>query len=59
MSVPDLVPPAVQRLLYGMTDVPALVMNGRGDVLATNPLGRALYAPMLEAAGGAVPKRST
>ena len=30
----------VQRLLDAMTDAPAFVMNGRGDVLATNLLGR-------------------
>jgi MmyB-like transcription regulator ligand binding domain len=29
-----------------MTEVPALVQNGRLDVLATNPLARALYAPL-------------
>ncbi|GII05917.1 hypothetical protein [Planobispora takensis] len=29
--------------------------NGRGDILATDALGRALYAPMIEAACGAEP----
>jgi transcriptional regulator with XRE-family HTH domain len=37
--------PGVARMLNGMTDVPAFVENGRLDVLATNPLGQALYAP--------------
>jgi hypothetical protein len=37
--------PAVQRLLDAMTDAPALVRNDRLDVLAANPLGRALFAP--------------
>ena len=35
--------PGVLRLLDGMTGVAALVQNGRGDVLAANMLGRALY----------------
>jgi len=38
--------PSVARILDGMTHVPALVQNGRLDVLATNPLARALYAPL-------------
>jgi transcriptional regulator with XRE-family HTH domain len=38
--------PSVARILDGMTEVPALVQNGRLDVLATNPLGQALYAPL-------------
>jgi transcriptional regulator with XRE-family HTH domain len=50
--------PSVQRLLDSMTDAPAFVMNGRGDVLATNTLGRALYAPMFDAARGATPNHA-
>ncbi|MFD8008850.1 helix-turn-helix domain-containing protein [Streptomyces sp. NPDC058955] len=46
--------PNVQRLLDSMA-CPAFVLNGRGDVLAANALGRALYSPMIEAAGGATP----
>jgi transcriptional regulator with XRE-family HTH domain len=38
--------PNVQRILDGMTEVPALVNNGRLDVLAANSLARALFAPM-------------
>jgi len=38
--------PPVQQLLDAMTDVPAFVQNGRLDVLATNTLGRALYADL-------------
>jgi hypothetical protein len=34
------------RILAGMTDVPAMVNNGRLDVLAANPLARALFAPV-------------
>ncbi len=36
----------VQRLLDAMTNVPAVVMNGRTDALAANQLGRALFAPI-------------
>ena len=35
----------MQRLLDAMTGAPTLVRNGRLDVIATNPLGRALLAP--------------
>jgi transcriptional regulator with XRE-family HTH domain len=38
--------PNVARILDGMTQVPALVNNGRLDVLAANSLARALFAPM-------------
>ena len=40
--------PTVARVLELMTDVPAFVGNGRGDVLAANPLAQALYAPMFD-----------
>ncbi|WP_188187204.1 helix-turn-helix domain-containing protein [Nonomuraea sp. SYSU D8015] len=54
---PHTVRPQVQRLLDSMT-CPAFVMNGRVDVLAINALGRALYAPMLDAARGATPNHA-
>jgi transcriptional regulator with XRE-family HTH domain len=38
--------PSVARVLEGMTEVPAFVQNGHLDVLAANPLGQALYAPV-------------
>ena len=38
--------PSVQRVLDAMTEVPAFVNNGRLDVLAANPLARALFAPL-------------
>jgi transcriptional regulator with XRE-family HTH domain len=38
--------PSVARILDGMTEVPAFIQNGRLDVLATNPLAQALYAPL-------------
>ncbi|WP_426513901.1 helix-turn-helix transcriptional regulator [Dactylosporangium sp. McL0621] len=37
--------PGVRSLLDAMTDAPAFVRNGRLDILAINPLGRALYSP--------------
>jgi transcriptional regulator with XRE-family HTH domain len=40
--------PGVQRVLDAMTTAPAWVRNGRADVLATNALGRALYAPLFD-----------
>ncbi len=40
--------PAVQRILDGMTDVPAFVRNGRLDILAASKLGYALYSPVYE-----------
>ena len=43
--------PEVQRVLDAMTGAPAIVRNGRLDVLAANQLGRALYAPAYEDLG--------
>jgi transcriptional regulator with XRE-family HTH domain len=43
---PKQVRPSVQRILAGMTEVPALVNNGRLDVVAANPLAQALFAPV-------------
>ena len=40
--------PAVQRILDAMTEAPALLRNGRFDLLAGNALGRALYAQAFE-----------
>ena len=42
---PTWVRPTIQRLLEAMPTVPAVVLNGRLDVLAANPLGRALFSP--------------
>ncbi|MEU4893060.1 helix-turn-helix transcriptional regulator [Streptomyces sp. NPDC044780] len=39
-------PDSVLRVLGSMTDSPAFIRNGRLDILATNTLGRALYAPL-------------
>jgi hypothetical protein len=38
----------VARILELMTEIPAFVGNGRGDVLTANPLAQALYAPMFD-----------
>ncbi|WP_051744459.1 helix-turn-helix domain-containing protein [Streptomyces yerevanensis] len=38
--------PAVQRVLDSMSGTPAFVLNGRGDILAANRLGRALFSPV-------------
>ena len=38
--------PSVQHILDAITGAPALLQNGRLDILATNPLGRALYSEM-------------
>jgi transcriptional regulator with XRE-family HTH domain len=38
--------PSIARMLQGMTEVPAFIENGRLDVLATNPLAVALFAPV-------------
>jgi transcriptional regulator with XRE-family HTH domain len=38
--------PSMARILDGMTEVPAMVNNGRLDVLAANPLAQALFAPL-------------
>ncbi|MBY8862446.1 helix-turn-helix transcriptional regulator [Nocardia sp. CA2R105] len=44
------VPPQVQWLLDAMTMSSAFVRNGRTDVVASNPLARALHAPMFDSA---------
>ncbi|WNY33028.1 helix-turn-helix transcriptional regulator [Curtobacterium flaccumfaciens] len=50
-NVPTRVRPGVQRLLDAITGAPAWVRNERGDVVATNELGRALYAPLFAGPG--------
>ncbi|GAA1974304.1 helix-turn-helix transcriptional regulator [Microbacterium pumilum] len=44
----DAIRPSIQRLLDAITDAPALVRNNYFDYVATNPLGRALYAPIFD-----------
>jgi transcriptional regulator with XRE-family HTH domain len=43
---PKRVRPSVQRILDAMTGAPALVQNGRLDILGANRLGQALYSEM-------------
>jgi transcriptional regulator with XRE-family HTH domain len=38
--------PGIQRILDAMTDAPADLRNGRGDILAANRLGYALYSEL-------------
>jgi transcriptional regulator with XRE-family HTH domain len=45
-NAPQRVRPGVQRIIDAMTHAPALVQNGRGDVLAANRLGYVLYSEM-------------
>jgi len=45
---PQKVRPGLQRVLDAITDAPAWIRNGRADVLASNLLGRALYAPVFD-----------
>lgn len=44
---PLTVRPSVQRVIDAITTAPAWVRNDRGDVLASNELGRALYLDMM------------
>jgi hypothetical protein len=46
-SSPNRVRPSVQRVLDALA-APAWIRNGRADVVATNALGRALYAPLYD-----------
>ena len=43
---PMKVRPTLQRIMDSMDTTPAMVMNGRLDVLAANTLGRALFSPV-------------
>jgi transcriptional regulator with XRE-family HTH domain len=43
---PRPVRPSIQAALDAITAAPAVVNNGRGDLIAANPLGRALFSEM-------------
>jgi transcriptional regulator with XRE-family HTH domain len=47
-AAPQRVRAGVQQLLDAMTGAAAVVSNGRGDHLAANRLGRALFAPLFD-----------
>jgi transcriptional regulator with XRE-family HTH domain len=50
--------PVIRQVLDAISDAPAWVRNVRHDILAMNPLARALYSPVLESAvAGATTKR--
>ncbi|MFC4069058.1 helix-turn-helix transcriptional regulator [Actinoplanes subglobosus] len=44
--------PGVQHILDAMTAAPAYIRNGRLDLLASNALGRAVFAPIFDGANG-------
>ena len=44
----DTIRPGIQILLDGLNHLPAFVFNRRLDIIGTNELGRALYAPILD-----------
>ncbi|MGU3290855.1 helix-turn-helix domain-containing protein [Williamsia sp. M5A3_1d] len=46
---PQQIRPGVQQMIDAMTHVPVVVQNGRLEVVATNQLGTALFAPMFDA----------
>ncbi|WP_077090309.1 helix-turn-helix domain-containing protein [Mycobacterium rhizamassiliense] len=46
------IPEGVQALLDSMVTAPAIVLTGPFDIVATNALGRALYAPVFARAKG-------
>ena len=48
---PPTVRPGMQQMLDAITGGAAMVRNGRMDILAANPLGRALQAQVLESPG--------
>ena len=45
---PQKVRPGIQRVVDAVTDAPAWVRNGRMDLLAANPLARALYSELFD-----------
>ncbi len=47
--------PTLQWVLHAITGGPAIVRNGRMDLLATNQLGRAMHAILYDRATGEVP----
>ena len=53
VAAKDPVTPGVRVLLDSLDHLPAVVFNGRLDLLAVNALGRALYAPVFDLPGRA------
>ena len=48
-------PPSLQWVLDTITGGPAIVRNGRMDLLATNALGRAMHSPLYDRTAAGVP----
>jgi transcriptional regulator with XRE-family HTH domain len=56
---PTTVRPVIQQVLDAITEAPAWIRNARHDILAMNPLARALYSPVLDSVvAGATAKRA-
>ena len=56
---PATVRPVIQQVLDAITEAPAWIRNARHDILAMNPLARALYSPVPDSAvAGATAKRA-
>ena len=56
---PATVRPVIQQVLDAITEAPAWIRNARHDILAMNPLARALYSPVLDSAvAGATARRA-
>ena len=56
---PTTVRPVIQQVLDAITEAPAWIRNAQHDILAMNPLARALYSPVLDSAvAGATAKRA-
>jgi DNA-binding XRE family transcriptional regulator len=51
-AIEQAIPNGLQTLMDSMVGSPAIVINGSLDILAANPLGRALYAPLFKRATG-------
>jgi hypothetical protein len=45
---PQKIRPTIQRLVDSMHLTPAMVLNGRLDVITANALGRALFSPVYQ-----------
>jgi transcriptional regulator with XRE-family HTH domain len=56
---PTTVRPALQQVIDAITEAPAWIRNARHDILAMNPLARALYSPVLDSTvAGATTRRA-
>lgn len=55
IALPQTVRASVQRVVDGLVEAPAFVRNQRRDLLAANPLGRALYSEIYRDSNGLEP----